>query len=104
MRTMFGVDAFPLFTMDKLLSVLVKHLIALIQDASSIVTFNLFKAFISRRALLTSERQQDNEELVYEFLSASALSDSTCIKSTALDVGHTVVTFEMIDPPMIRLV
>ena len=70
LRSMFGADAFPLFTMDKLLAVLAKHLTALVADAPTIVTFNLFKAFVSRRALVATDKHAA-EELVYEFLSAS---------------------------------
>jgi paired amphipathic helix protein Sin3a len=70
MRTMFGVDAFPLYTMDKLLTVLTKYLSAILQDPTTMITLNLFKAYVNRKLLLPADRQQ-SEESIYEFMSAS---------------------------------
>lgn len=70
MRSMFGVDAFPLYTMDKLLTVLTKYLIAILQDPTTLITLNLFKAYINRKLLLPAENQ-NSEDSVYEFMSAS---------------------------------
>lgn len=67
---MFGVDGFPLYTMDKLLTVLTKYLTAILQDPTTLITLNLFKAYVNRKLLLPAESQQA-EESVYEFMSAS---------------------------------
>ncbi|KAI6182361.1 HDAC-interact domain-containing protein [Aphelenchoides bicaudatus] len=101
MRTMFGTDAFPLYTMDKLLTVLTKYLIAILQDPTTLITLNLFKAYVNRKLLLAPEKQKD-EENVYEFMSASVLNDTTCIKSTSLVVDNSLtVLFEIVDAPAI---
>jgi histone deacetylase complex regulatory component SIN3 len=70
MRSMFGVDAFPLYTMDKLLTVLTKYLVAILQDPTTLITLNLFKSYINRRLLLAPEKQTDEDDM-YEFMSAS---------------------------------
>ncbi|CAD5206442.1 unnamed protein product [Bursaphelenchus okinawaensis] len=98
MRSMFGIEAFPLYTMDKLLSGLNRYLINLLQEPTAVVTFNLFKAFIRRR-LVTGSEMVAAEESHYEFMSSAALSGSNCIKTRTVVTDRPIVCFEMIETP-----
>ncbi|CAD5209235.1 unnamed protein product [Bursaphelenchus xylophilus] len=98
MRSMFGIDAFPLYTMDKLLTGLNKYLINLLQEPTTVVTFNLFKAFIRRR-LVTGPDLVAAEESHYEFMSSAALSGGSCIKARTVITDRPIVCFEMVETP-----
>ncbi|KAI6192747.1 hypothetical protein M3Y94_01321600 [Aphelenchoides besseyi] len=100
MRTMFGADALPLYTMDRLLNFIHKYLIAIIQDSTTTIMLNLFKTYTTHKLCLPPHKQS-SEEMVYEFMSASVLSDTTCIRTTSVITDQPVIMFEMIEAPVI---